>query len=46
MKENLKFARSRTERRLITAALVETVGNKPKAAKPLSMDRKALYAKY
>ena len=45
LKENLRLARSETERRLIRAALAETGGNKLKAAKLLSIDRKALYTK-
>lgn len=45
LKENLKLSRASTERRLITAALAETGGNKLKAAKLLSIDRKALYTK-
>lgn len=45
LKENLKLARAQTERRLISAALLKTGGNKLKAAKLLSIDRKALYIK-
>ena len=45
LKENLRQARSETERRLIRAALSATNGNKVKAAKLLSIDRKALYDK-
>jgi DNA-binding NtrC family response regulator len=45
LKENLRAARAETECRLITAALAETGGNKLKAAKLLSIDRKALYTK-
>jgi DNA-binding NtrC family response regulator len=45
LKDNLHQARERTERRLITAALAQTGGNKLKAAKLLSIDRKALYNK-
>jgi len=45
MKENLRQARAETEKRLIRAALAETGGNKLRAAKLLSIDRKALYDK-
>ena len=45
LKENLRQARAETERRLICAALTATNGNKVKAAKLLSIDRKALYDK-
>ena len=45
MKEGLRQARAETEVRLIKAALAETGGNKVKAAKLLSIDRKALYDK-
>ena len=45
LKENLRRSREETERRLISAALAETGGNKLKAAKLLSIDRKALYNK-
>ncbi|MBI5743099.1 MAG: sigma-54-dependent Fis family transcriptional regulator [Elusimicrobia bacterium] len=45
MKENLRVARAETERRLIKAALSQTGGNKVKAARLLSIDRKALYDK-
>ena len=45
MKESLRQARAETEKRLIRAALAETGGNKLKAAKLLSIDRKALYDK-
>jgi len=45
LKENLRQSRSETERRLIRAALAKTGGNKAKAAKLLSIDRKALYDK-
>jgi DNA-binding NtrC family response regulator len=45
MKEHLRQARAETEKRLIRAALAETGGNKLKAAKLLSIDRKALYDK-
>ena len=45
MKESLRQARAETETRLIKAALVQTGGNKLKAAKLLSIDRKALYVK-
>jgi DNA-binding NtrC family response regulator len=45
MKEHLRLARAETEERLIRAALAEAGGNKVKAAKLLSIDRKALYAK-
>jgi two-component system response regulator HydG len=45
MKDSLRQARAETEKRLIRAALVETSGNKLKAAKLLSIDRKALYDK-
>ncbi len=45
LKKNIKAARAQTERRLIAAALTETGGNKLKAAKLLSIDRKALYTK-
>jgi DNA-binding NtrC family response regulator len=45
LKESLRRSRAETERRLITAALERTGGNKLKAAKLLSIDRKALYDK-
>lgn len=45
LKENLRRAREVTERRLLTAALAQTGGNKLQAAKLLSIDRKALYNK-
>ena len=45
MKENLRLVRAETEKRLIRAALSETKGNKVKAARLLSIDRKALYDK-
>ena len=45
LKESLRRARGETERRLISAALAKTAGNKAKAAKLLSIDRKALYDK-
>ena len=45
LKASLKAARAETERRLIAAALAETGNNKVKAAKLLSIDRKALYVK-
>jgi DNA-binding NtrC family response regulator len=45
LKENLRQARAATERRLLTAALAQTGGNKLQAAKLLSIDRKALYNK-
>ena len=45
LKENLRQARAETERRLISAALAVTNGNKVKTAKLLSIDRKALYDK-
>ncbi len=45
LKESLKAARARTESRLIAAALAKTGGNKLRAAKLLSIDRKALYNK-
>ncbi len=45
LKENLRQARAATERRLLTAALAQTGGNKLQAAKLLAIDRKALYNK-
>ena len=45
MKQSLRLARAETEQRLIRAALAETGGNKLRAAKLLSIDRKALYNK-
>ncbi|HCC49105.1 MAG TPA: hypothetical protein DEQ38_13465 [Elusimicrobia bacterium] len=45
LKDNLRQSRAVTERRLITAALAATGGNKLKAAKLLAIDRKALYTK-
>jgi DNA-binding NtrC family response regulator len=45
MKAHLRSARAETEKRLIRAALAKTGGNKVKAAKLLSIDRKALYDK-
>ena len=45
LKENLRQARAETERRLLTAALAQTGGNKLQAAKLLDIDRKALYNK-
>ena len=45
LKENLRQARSETERRLIAAALAATGGNKLQAARLLDIDRKALYNK-
>lgn len=45
LKKNLRLARAETERRVIAAALLQTGGNKLKAAKLLSIDRKALYNK-
>lgn len=45
IKGSVRRERAETEKRLILAALSETKGNKAKAARLLSIDRKALYTK-